>query len=274
MYDLRKGAPHLVNGLLRQLAPEKKKILVGHSMGAVAAVAAAAADPASLAGLILVSPALRSSKLKRETGPASGLMQRKAKFVLGSLVATFRVYTRAVTAFVADLIELMMRPIFSFLLRRNAHARQFWEKNLKYAWHDESKLTNTTIFKYRRPTLVRRWDSGLLSFVRATTSPRRFPSALWSGVQHLSGVFKGQNPKWESDETFAQLVALSEKEKIPILIVHGENDKLIPVNNSVDLVGSLPTARMVQFEQCGHIPHEESPERFLDAIERFKDELR
>lgn len=54
-----------------------------------------------------------------------------------------------------------------------------------------------------------------------------------------------------------------------MLIVHGENDRLVPASNSRRLALLLPNARLVIMPQTGHIPHEERPEEFLEAVHTF-----
>ena len=59
-----------------------------------------------------------------------------------------------------------------------------------------------------------------------------------------------------------------------VLIVHGEGDALVPAWNSRRLAAGLPGARLVELARCGHMPMEEAPARFMDALADFAAELR
>jgi pimeloyl-ACP methyl ester carboxylesterase len=53
------------------------------------------------------------------------------------------------------------------------------------------------------------------------------------------------------------------------LIIHGQADALVPVSNSVRLAAMLPGAELVVVPSCGHVPQEEQPQRFADAVVHF-----
>jgi pimeloyl-ACP methyl ester carboxylesterase len=55
----------------------------------------------------------------------------------------------------------------------------------------------------------------------------------------------------------------------PTLIVWGENDSVIPVKNGHSLRDLIPNAQLVVFKNCGHIPQEEVPENFVNAVTQF-----
>ena len=57
--------------------------------------------------------------------------------------------------------------------------------------------------------------------------------------------------------------------KTPTLIVWGENDKLIPIENAQKFHADLPNDTLVVLEKTGHIPMEENPNRTVDAIRLF-----
>lgn len=53
---------------------------------------------------------------------------------------------------------------------------------------------------------------------------------------------------------------------IQVLIMHGENDILIPVSNSRHLASSIPNSQLVVVPCCGHTPQEEMPQMTVDYI--------
>jgi pimeloyl-ACP methyl ester carboxylesterase len=45
----------------------------------------------------------------------------------------------------------------------------------------------------------------------------------------------------------------------------------VPVESSVRLADELPNAELVIFPDCGHVPQEECPQLFLEAVTNFLD---
>ncbi len=54
-----------------------------------------------------------------------------------------------------------------------------------------------------------------------------------------------------------------------MLILHGENDALVPAWNSRRLAALLPGATLRVYPECGHLPMEEMPERFVEDVTQF-----
>lgn len=57
--------------------------------------------------------------------------------------------------------------------------------------------------------------------------------------------------------------------KIPSLVIWGAQDRLIPLDNAQQFVRDLPNARLLVFDDLGHVPHEEDPRRTVDAVRAF-----
>jgi len=55
----------------------------------------------------------------------------------------------------------------------------------------------------------------------------------------------------------------------PTLAVWGADDKLIPAAAARALVAEMPHGRFVELPSCGHVPMEECPGSFLEAVEPF-----
>jgi pimeloyl-ACP methyl ester carboxylesterase len=58
---------------------------------------------------------------------------------------------------------------------------------------------------------------------------------------------------------------------LPTLIMWGARDTLIPVSHARAAADAIPGSRLVVFEDTGHFPHCEAPERFLDVLVDFVD---
>ncbi len=61
-------------------------------------------------------------------------------------------------------------------------------------------------------------------------------------------------------------------EALPLLIVWGERDPIIPVAHAEEAHLALPSSRVEIFEGVGHLPQLEAPGRFIATLERFLDE--
>jgi pimeloyl-ACP methyl ester carboxylesterase len=55
----------------------------------------------------------------------------------------------------------------------------------------------------------------------------------------------------------------------PTLIIWGDQDKVIPIENGERLFNSILNSRFVVFKDCGHVPPEENPELFIDLVSEF-----
>jgi pimeloyl-ACP methyl ester carboxylesterase len=58
----------------------------------------------------------------------------------------------------------------------------------------------------------------------------------------------------------------------PALVIHGGTDRLVPVATAREAVDAHPNWKLVVFEDLGHIPQMEAPERWLSEVERWLDE--
>ncbi len=61
-------------------------------------------------------------------------------------------------------------------------------------------------------------------------------------------------------------------EAIPVLIVWGAEDRIIPVSHGEDAHRHIPASRFEVFERVGHLPQIEAPLRFVGLLEEFLDE--
>ena len=57
--------------------------------------------------------------------------------------------------------------------------------------------------------------------------------------------------------------------QVPMLLVWGRWDRLVPVDQAISLQATVPAARLRIIERSGHCPQAERPDEFLLAVERF-----
>ncbi len=110
---------------------------------------------------------------------------------------------------------------------------------LRSAWYDPSQLEKdpTIITGYRKPLMVEDWDRALWEHTKAAQAP-------------------------ELENQLDQV-------KAPTLIIAGEQDQIVPVENSRRLAEDIPWSRLVIITECGHVPQEECPQPFMAAIDDF-----
>jgi pimeloyl-ACP methyl ester carboxylesterase len=109
---------------------------------------------------------------------------------------------------------------------------------LQTAWHDPSRITAEINAGYRLPLQVDNWDV-----------------ALWEFTKVGSG----------SEDLAPRLAEL----KMPVLVVTGDDDRIVPTDLSRQLAADIPGAALAVMPACGHVPHEECPAPFLDAVQPF-----
>jgi pimeloyl-ACP methyl ester carboxylesterase len=68
---------------------------------------------------------------------------------------------------------------------------------------------------------------------------------------------------------FAELAQKYRQISVPTLILWGREDTIVPLAHGERLHHALPNSRLIILDHCGHIPHEETPEAALHAMQAF-----
>jgi len=108
---------------------------------------------------------------------------------------------------------------------------------LNLAWHDPSLISPEDYENYQKPLLVENWDAALWEFTRSSR-----PSGVSDRLDELT---------------------------LPVLVITGDDDRIVPTEESLRLAEELPNARLAVMERCGHVPQEECPQAFWQAVEPF-----
>ena len=66
-----------------------------------------------------------------------------------------------------------------------------------------------------------------------------------------------------------QLVERLRELEIPLLVVWGEHDRVLPVSHAYEAARELPNAVVHIMRDCGHWPHMERPREFNRLVETF-----
>ena len=56
---------------------------------------------------------------------------------------------------------------------------------------------------------------------------------------------------------------------IPVLVITGDDDRIVPTEQSLRLAEDIPGATLTVIPACGHLPHEECPDEFMQAVLSF-----
>jgi pimeloyl-ACP methyl ester carboxylesterase len=237
-------------------------VLVGHSLGAVGA-ALACASGGDIQRVVLVAPAIIAGKAK---SPRARL-PKPLRVVFASIAAAATAATWCLT--------YLMKPFIVFVLHKIVRSKQFWIAGLSAAI-DKSRVASmppSWIDGYRQPSIVRGWEDGMfrvvLASVAAANSPAEiFRAALADATRDDDGDNDDGNTLKDEEDAISAIVSSGVK----VLIVHGENDGIVPAKNSLALVDRIPNARLALVPRCGHMPHEESPQEFIRIVQAFCNE--
>jgi len=99
----------------------------------------------------------------------------------------------------------------------------------------------------------------------------RYQASIQPGFQEsFAAMFPAPRQRWVAamESTEAKIRALSHE----TLVVHGREDQVIPLSNSVTLAQWIPRAQLHVFGQCGHWTQIEHAARFAQLVENFLSE--
>jgi pimeloyl-ACP methyl ester carboxylesterase len=105
------------------------------------------------------------------------------------------------------------------------------------AWHNPALIDAQTMELYQKPLQVENWDRSLWEFTLASRP---------TGLVHRLDEFT-----------------------LPVLVITGDDDRIVPTEQSIRLAGELPNAELVVIPAAGHVPHEERPDIFMAAVIQY-----
>ena len=127
-----------------------------------------------------------------------------------------------------------MRHIGPLLVRSIADSGN---ETIRLAWSDPDKVTDAIIEGYRKPLQSNNWDRALYEFSFAPD--------------------------------YADLRSQLPKLNLPVLVIVGEDDHIIPVDYMTAIAAEIPGAQLILLPGCGHVPHEECPQAFMQNVLAF-----
>ena len=133
-------------------------------------------------------------------------------------------------------------------------------------------LANTPQMRRLGPLVARQIQRWGLGFARsAWHDPAQMTDAIWEGYQKPLQAADWDRALWEMTAASAPsgLPARLAELTLPVLVITGDDDRIVPTEQSVKLANELPNAELVVVPACGHVPQEECPQVVLDAIQTF-----
>ncbi len=114
--------------------------------------------------------------------------------------------------------------------------------------------------------------STLLTWQRLLTANRPGPEDEYEtlGYNILAWIrLRQQGTRWAQTQMPADTAALLESLPFPVLLIHGALDALIPLSEAQALAARIKGAHLRIYEQCGHSPFLEDPNRFNQDLTEF-----
>jgi pimeloyl-ACP methyl ester carboxylesterase len=113
---------------------------------------------------------------------------------------------------------------------------------IRMAWHDPTQVTQDILDGYHKPLRADNWDRALWELTKAPTVP---------DLAYRLGELK-----------------------LPVLVMTGDDDRIVPTDQSHRLANEIPRAELSVVPACGHLPQEEQPGLFMGAVVGFLSGMR
>jgi len=105
------------------------------------------------------------------------------------------------------------------------------------SWHDKTGITQEALENYQLPLQVKGWEAAFWEFTRNGVD-----SSIQDNLMDLH---------------------------VKTLVTVADHDEIIYPHYSIRVAEHVPNSKLVEFKDCGHIPHEEKPEEFMAAVADF-----
>lgn len=159
--------------------------------------------------------------------------------ISGLVLVDAAVYSSGAPGWIRPLFKLPQYDRVGPLLVRGL-VKYFSLRLIEKAWHDPSRVSAEILEGYRKPFRAHHWDRALWELTRVS----------------------------ETSRLGERLKAID----LPALVLSGDDDRIIPLEQSRRLSKAFADAEWKVFDACGHIPQEECPDQFLLAVTPFVSE--
>lgn len=104
---------------------------------------------------------------------------------------------------------------------------------------DKDQLSEERLDLSKRETHINNWNLAMWEYLQAWSTK---PSEVG---QHLDQISQ------------------------PTLVISGQEDKVVPVEDSQKIAELIKDAKFIIIEDCGHMPHEEKPDEFIQIVDEW-----
>ncbi|KAL0342063.1 UNVERIFIED_CONTAM: hypothetical protein Scaly_1868900 [Sesamum calycinum] len=185
-------------------------------------------------------------------GHDGGLLAMKAAQKVQSSANSMKLEIKGVVLLNVSLSRELV-PSFARILLRTSLGKKHLVRPLlrteitqvvnRRAWYDATKLTTEVLSLYKTPLHVEGWDEALHEIGKLSYETVLSP-------QDAASLLKAV-------------------ETLPVLVITGAEDVLVPLNSVQTMASKLVNSRLVAISGCGHLPHEECPKALLAALSPF-----
>ncbi len=195
---------------------------------------------ATLDQLLAFMDAMGLEKAVLVGNSAGGLLAARAALahperVQALILVDAAIYTGGAPAFIAPLTNTpQLRHLGPLIARAFANS----DALLAQAYHDLDNLTPEALEKAMLSVQVENWDAAFWEF-----------TAVSSGQPDITG----------------QLGQIT----MPTLVITGDDDRIVPPEESIQLAAEIPGAELAVLPACGHVPQDECPQAFMEAVEAW-----
>jgi pimeloyl-ACP methyl ester carboxylesterase len=133
-------------------------------------------------------------------------------------------------------------------------------------------LLSTPQLRHLGPLVARRIKTWGLDFLRsAWHNPDNISPEVFEGYQKYLTIKNWDRALWEltAASSGSGLEGQLNQLLLPVLVVTGDDDRIVPTANSIRLSQDIPQAQLAVIPSCGHVPQEECPEAFMNAVGEF-----
>ena len=128
-------------------------------------------------------------------------------------------------------MAMLLVPLLGELMVNTVPPRRLVRHVLRACYFDRSRIENIFVEAYARPPGSRAGRMALLASVR-----QMVPADVASLIRRYSEI------------------------RVPVLLLWGREDRIVPLALGQALAAAIPGARLVVLDRCGHIPQEERAE--------------
>ncbi len=195
---------------------------------------------AALAQLVAFMDAMNIDKAVLVGNSAGGQLAARAAIayperVQALILVDAAIYTVGSPTFVAPLLNTpQMRHLGPLIARAFARSNALLER----AYHDLDHLTPEARERAMVSVQVTDWDAAFWEFTAVSSSQPDI-------TEELNQI------------------------SVPTLVITGDDDRLVPPAESERLAAEIPEAELAVIPACGHVPHDECPQAFMDAVDAW-----